>query len=107
VRVDHLDLVERDSSFDDERQLVLGRNLVFTLSHEEDDPVIVRPDGKTGRSKLPWKKDNAFGIAYLEFSKLYRESLPEGPERADFFQNARTLGACCSGCCLMMTMRKS
>ncbi|MGI9505551.1 MAG: TIR domain-containing protein, partial [Geminicoccaceae bacterium] len=77
---------------DDPKRLVLGRDLVFTVSRDGDELVVIRPDGCERRSTLPWKADNAFGIAHMEFSKLHREALPEGPGRADLFRHARTLG---------------
>ena len=76
----------------DDRHLVLGRDLVFTVSRHGDELVVIRPDGSERRSTLPWKADNAFGIAHMEFSKLHRESLADGPGRADLFRHARTLG---------------
>ena len=77
---------------DDERRLVLGRDLVFVLSRDGDELIVQRPDGEERRSKLPWKQGSGFGIAHMEFSKLHREKLPEGPGRADLFRHARTLG---------------
>ncbi|MEZ5935649.1 MAG: tetratricopeptide repeat protein [Alphaproteobacteria bacterium] len=77
----------------DDRRLVLGRDLVFTLSIDGDDLVVLHPDGSERRATLPWKQDNAFGIAHLEFFKLHREALPDGPERANLFRHAQTLGS--------------
>ncbi len=77
----------------DHRRVVLGRDLVFTISRDDDDFVVIRPDGSERRSTLPWKEGNAFGVAHLEFSKLHREALAEGPGRADLFRHAKVLGS--------------
>jgi hypothetical protein len=45
------DLLTR--SADDERRLVLGRDLVFVLSRDEDELVVQRPEGEERRSTLP------------------------------------------------------
>ena len=77
---------------DDARRLVLGRDLVFTLSRDEDELNVIRPDGSTRTVPLPWKSDASFGVAYLEFGKLHREAVAEATDRADLFRHARVLG---------------
>ena len=79
-------------SSDDARRLVLGRDLVFTLSRD-DELTVVTPSGERRQAPLPWKKDNRFGIAYLGFSKLHREPVTEAAPRTELFQHARTLGS--------------
>ena len=77
---------------DDARRLVLGRDLVFTLSRDDEQLSVVRPDGSTRTVPLPWKTDAKFGVAYLEFGKLHREVMTESADRADLFRHARVLG---------------
>ena len=77
---------------DDARRLVLGRDLVFTLSRDEDELNVIRPDGTTRTVPLPWKADAKFGVAHLEFGKLHREAMTQANDRADLFRHARVLG---------------
>ena len=77
---------------DDARRLVLGRDLVFSLSRDDEQLTIVRPDGSSRNVPLPWKADASFGVAYLEFGKLQREAMTEGTDRADLYRHAKTLG---------------
>ncbi|MCH8045728.1 MAG: toll/interleukin-1 receptor domain-containing protein, partial [Planctomycetes bacterium] len=78
---------------DDARRLVLGRDLVFTLSRDDKEFSVIRPDGSTRAVPLPWQVDAKFGVAHLEFGKLQREALTEGTDRADLFRHARVLGS--------------
>ena len=78
---------------DDARRLVLGRDLVFTLSQDDEQLSVVRPDGSSRTVPLPWKADASFGVAYLEFGKLHREAVTKTSERADLFRHARVLGS--------------
>ena len=77
---------------DDARRLVLGRDLVFTLSRDGDDLTLVPPDGNTRTAPLPWKQGNEFGIAHLGFTKLHEKPVADGTEHAEIFRHARTLG---------------
>ena len=65
-------------SSDDARRLVLGRDLVFTLSRDDEQLTVVTPSGESRQAPLPWQKDNRFGIAHLGFSKLHRDPVTEG-----------------------------
>ncbi|MEM8950969.1 MAG: tetratricopeptide repeat protein [Pseudomonadota bacterium] len=77
----------------DPKRMLFGRNLVFTVSRDGDELVLITPDGEERRSKLPWETEGSgFGLAFMEFNKLHREALAEGPGRADLFRHARTLG---------------
>ena len=78
---------------DDARRLVLGRDLVFTLSQDDEQLSVIRPDGSPRTVPLPWKADASFGVAHLEFGKLCREALTEAADRADLFRHARVLGS--------------
>ncbi|MCH8084301.1 MAG: TIR domain-containing protein, partial [Myxococcales bacterium] len=78
---------------DDARRLVLGRDLVFTLSRDDEQLSVVRPDGSSRTVPLPWKADASFGVAHLEFGKLHREPLTKAGDRADLFRHARVLGS--------------
>ncbi len=78
---------------DDARWLVLGRDLVFTLSKDDEQLNVIRPDGTTRTVPLPWKADAKFGIAYMEFGKLHREAMTEANDRADLFRHAQVLGS--------------
>ena len=77
----------------DARRLVVGRDLVFTLSRDDDELVVIRPDGTERRSTLPWKEDGAFGLAFMEFQKLHCQTLSDGSDRADLFRHAKALGS--------------
>ena len=68
-----------------------GRALRFTLSRDEEQLTVVLPNGESRQTPLPWKPDNRFRVAHLEFSKLHREPA-EGRAHADLFRHARTLG---------------
>ena len=78
---------------DDARRLVLGRDLVFTLSRDDEQLSVIRPNGSSRTVPLPWKADASFGVAHLEFGKLHREALTEAADRADLFRHARVLGS--------------
>ena len=80
-------------SSDDARCLVLGRDLVFTLSRDGDQLTVVAPSGKSRQVPLPWRKDKRFGIAHLGFSKLHRHPVTKGAARTELFRHARTLGS--------------
>lgn len=77
---------------DDARRLVLGRDLVFTLTQDDEQLTIVTPSGEKRQVPLPWKRDNRFGIAHLGFSRLQREAVIEAAARGELFRHARTLG---------------
>ncbi len=55
---------------DDARRLVLGRDLVFTLSRDDEHLTVVPPSGEPRQVPLPWKQDGGFGVALLDYSKL-------------------------------------
>jgi hypothetical protein len=78
---------------DDGRRLVIGRDIVFTLSRDAEQLSIVRPDGSTRSVSFPWEANEGFAIAYLEFEKLHREAIVEVADRADLFRHARVLGS--------------
>ena len=78
---------------DDARRLVLGRDLVFTLSRDDEQLTVVTPSGESRHAPLPWLKDNRFGIAHLGFSRLHRDPVTEGAARTELFRHARTLGS--------------
>jgi len=80
-------------SSEDARRLVLGRDLVFSLSRDDEQLTVVDPSGKPRNAPLSWKTDNRFGVAHFEFSKLHREPVIDGAARADLFRHARTLGS--------------
>ena len=80
-------------SSDDARRLVLGRDLVFTLSRDDEQLTVVTPSGESRQAPLPWRKDKRFGIAHLGFSKLHREPVTEAAARTELFRHARTLGS--------------
>jgi|GEM_PF-1787132 len=77
---------------DDARRLVLGRDMVFTLTRDVDELNVVHPDGSSRTKPLPWKADKNFGIAHLEFGKLHRKTITEQTDRSDLFRHARVLG---------------
>jgi len=64
----------------------------FTLSSDDERLSVVRPDGSTRTVPLPWKAEESFGVAQLEFGKLHREALTKDADRADLFRHARVLG---------------
>ena len=76
----------------DARRLMLGRDLVFALSRDDDHLTVVTPSGESRQAPLPWKQDNRFGIAHLGFSKLHQTPVTEGSARTELFRHARTLG---------------
>lgn len=78
---------------DDARRLVLGRDLVFTLTRDGEQLTVVTPSGETRQAPLPWQEDNRFGLAHLGFSKLQREAVAEAAARTELFRHARTLGS--------------
>ena len=80
-------------SSDDARRLVLGRDLVFTLSRDDEQLTVVTPSGESRQAPLPWQKDKRFGIAHLGFSKLHRDPVTEGAARTELFRHARILGS--------------
>ena len=77
---------------DDARRLVLGRDLVFTLSRDDDTLTVVTPSEEPRQMPLPWKQSAEFGVAHLSFSRLYQTPVMENRDRADLFRHARTLG---------------
>ncbi|MGH1477945.1 MAG: tetratricopeptide repeat protein [Geminicoccales bacterium] len=78
----------------DDRRLVLGRDLVLTLSRENDELVVLWPDGEVRRSTLPWKKDKAFRDAYLDFFEPQRKASIERAGRGDLLRHAKLIGSC-------------
>lgn len=77
---------------DDARLLVLGRDLVFTLSCDSEQLTVVNPSGESRQAPLPWKHDNRFRIAHLGFTKLHQVPVTERAERTELFRYALTLG---------------
>ena len=76
---------------DDERSRPIGQGLVFSLSRDDENFEIVPPSGEARRIPLPWKKDNRFGLALMEFSKLHREPAQNGSAHAELYRHGRTL----------------
>ncbi len=77
---------------DDPRRAYLSRNLVFTLSREDEELRAIGPDGAERRVRLPWRTDHRFGVALLDWQKLCSKPDPSEGERAELFSHARTLG---------------
>jgi tetratricopeptide (TPR) repeat protein len=77
---------------DDARRLVLGRDLVFTLSREAEQLTVIPPSGKRRQMSLPWKRDTRFGLAHFEFTRLHPQAITDTATRTDLFRHARTLG---------------
>lgn len=78
---------------DDARRLVPGRDLVFTLSREEDRLTVLDPSGAARQAPLPWNQDRQFAIAHPGFSKLHERPVTEAAARAEFHRHTRTLGS--------------
>ena len=76
----------------DARRLVLGRDLVFSLSRDEDELTVTCPDGTDRSQPVPWKATPGFGVSYMEFGKLQRQPVVQASDRGDLYRHARVLG---------------
>jgi hypothetical protein len=66
---------------DDARRLVLGRDLVFTLSREAEQLTVIPPSGKRRQMPLPWKQNTRFSLAHLEFTRLHPQAITDTATR--------------------------
>ena len=93
---------------DDERRLVLGRDLVFVLSRDGDELIVQRPDGEERRSKLPWRKQgNASSLRIWNSRSCIGKSCRRGRGGRICFGMRGRLGMRCFRCSLMTATRRS
>jgi TIR domain len=77
----------------DNRQLVLGQDLLFSLAIKGDELRVTDPVGTTRAVTPPWKVDNQFGLSLHFYDRLTREPVTSDADRADLFARATKLGS--------------